>query len=417
MKCHYRWILLILYAISPILVHGTELGRPDHQSLSILLVVIAICAEWSLRTEPTRNWSIISGAAWALAIWVTAYEPLLLLLLLLMSAVGRTRRGELMLIEDRHLLVGNHRRSGWIVFSAIILIAVIIERRVPSLSIFQGNEIFKHWSQNIGELTHVPFFDSIWFRWVGYMLVIAPVLIWLAWNKSSPRRVRPAADTSKKAIPIFGFVFLGGTYLLTIWQARWAYFFVIIFAILLPFLLEQIKSPIAVWIAFILSILPVLRDWDEHFWPNEIEYLRRVEQRRESAQLRDLAANLKSPERRPFLAPWWISPEIVYWSGQPAAAGSSHESLDGIADSARFFLAEDWEIGRGILIKHETVWVLAYDSERLIENSSAILGKPVANRPQTVCFVLDRTPARAPQFLNFSVQNGVGKLYRVVSNR
>ena len=44
MKFRYRWAMLILYAISPILVHGTELGRPDHQSLLILLVVIAICA-------------------------------------------------------------------------------------------------------------------------------------------------------------------------------------------------------------------------------------------------------------------------------------------------------------------------------------------------------------------------------------
>jgi len=49
MRFRYRWVMLILYAISPILVHGTALGRPDHQSLSILLVTIAICAEWSSR--------------------------------------------------------------------------------------------------------------------------------------------------------------------------------------------------------------------------------------------------------------------------------------------------------------------------------------------------------------------------------
>ena len=49
-KFRYRWVMLILYAISPILVHGTELGRPDHQSLLILLVAIAICAEWSSQT-------------------------------------------------------------------------------------------------------------------------------------------------------------------------------------------------------------------------------------------------------------------------------------------------------------------------------------------------------------------------------
>ena len=54
MKFRYRWVMLILYAISPILVHGTELGRPDHQSLLILLVAIAICAGWSSQTLQAR---------------------------------------------------------------------------------------------------------------------------------------------------------------------------------------------------------------------------------------------------------------------------------------------------------------------------------------------------------------------------
>jgi len=57
MKFRYRWVMLSLYAVSPILVHGTQLGRPDHQSLSVLLVTIAICAEWGLRSEPAPGWS------------------------------------------------------------------------------------------------------------------------------------------------------------------------------------------------------------------------------------------------------------------------------------------------------------------------------------------------------------------------
>src|SRR5215216_2625957 len=55
MKFEYRWVLLILYALSPILVHGIELGRPDHQSLAMLLVTIAICAEWSSRTKAAET--------------------------------------------------------------------------------------------------------------------------------------------------------------------------------------------------------------------------------------------------------------------------------------------------------------------------------------------------------------------------
>ena len=55
MKFRYRWVMLILYAISPILVHGTELGRPDHQSLLILLIAIAICAELEFANSAGRQ--------------------------------------------------------------------------------------------------------------------------------------------------------------------------------------------------------------------------------------------------------------------------------------------------------------------------------------------------------------------------
>src|SRR5207244_5341110 len=79
MKFRYRWVMLILYAISPILVHGTELGRPDHQSLLMLLVTISICAEWTLQNEPSQALAIVNGIAWGLALRVSFYEPIILL--------------------------------------------------------------------------------------------------------------------------------------------------------------------------------------------------------------------------------------------------------------------------------------------------------------------------------------------------
>jgi len=105
MRFRYRWVMLVLYATSPILVHGTELGRPDHQSLSMLLVAIAICAEWSsgcgearaieanrpnLRTS--RRWSIVSGIAWGLAIWNSAYESLVVFLLVTVVSALENRQ-------------------------------------------------------------------------------------------------------------------------------------------------------------------------------------------------------------------------------------------------------------------------------------------------------------------------------------
>jgi len=392
MKFRYRWVMLIVYAISPVLVHGTELGRPDHQSLVMLLVTVAICAEWTSRSESSTQWSALSGTTWGLALWVSFYEPLVLFAIVV--AVN--------LLRDRRSLFAKYWRAGWICFAAILAIALLIERRVPSISIFHSAEIFENWTRTIGELVHVSPANPIWLRWTGYLLLVAPLLIWLGLRKGT-------------LLPPTVLALLVATCGLTIWQARWAYFFVLLFAVALPVLLEPIKSRTAVWIAFVMSIVPILRDWDTKLWPDEAEYVRRIEQRNESMQLRDLALNLQSSENRPFVAPWWLSPSIAYWSGQPGVAGSSHESLSGIADSARFFLAEDWRSAREILENRKVTWVITCDSEPVAKNSSAILKRAVPPRP--LCYVLDRTPAQVPRFLVFSAQNGIGKLYRTAVKR
>ncbi|HEY6069797.1 MAG TPA: hypothetical protein VIU85_00380 [Chthoniobacterales bacterium] len=389
LKFVYRWSLLILYALSPILVHGTELGRPDHQSLLILFVAIGVCAEWILQSEPSRNWSVVSGFAWALALWVSFYEPLILLGLIVVTS----------LTKDRQRLVGLHRRTGWIVFAVIIVFAFLIERRIPSLSIFQSGAAFQNWARSIGELAHVSPLNRIWFVWAGYMIVLAPILIWISIRK-------------RTAPPFSLLVLLVATFGLTIWQARWSYFFVLIFAIALPSLLVSVKSRVAVWLALTLSILPVLDFWDAQVWPNETELARRVERRNESVQMRDLAATIRSDQTRAFLAPWWWSPAISYWSGQPGIAGSSHESLSGIAESALFYLSEDPRAAREILRNRRVEWVFAYDWEQVGQNSANLLGTPLPER--NIGRVLDRTPGQAPAFLVLSGQNGTAKLFRFV---
>ena len=162
-------------------------------------------------------------------------------------------------------------------------------------------------------------------------------------------------------------------------------------------------------------MFPILRDWDERFWPNEAQLAGRVERRIESAQIRDLALSLRSAEVHPFLAAWWLSPSIAYWSGQPGVAGSSHESLNAIEESARFFLSENLEQAHEILEKRHVVWILAYDSDRVAQNSAAVLNQAVPLRP--LCRVLYQTPSQAPPFLIFSAQNPTCKLYRVAVER
>jgi hypothetical protein len=437
MKFRYRWVLLILYAISPILVHGTELGRPDHQSLVVLLVTVAICGEWGLQnlrarcfpnglkgdSGPSsanlkaggpktalpcvagdairesriawqqRAWSVAAGVAWAVAIWVSAYEPLVLFLIMMATAFVLNRRAVFM----------RDRRAGWILFAATIAIAFAIELRLPSFAILHPNGHLKNWAHTIGELAHVSPMNAVWLNWCGYLLFVAPALIWMT------VRTRKEGAHGAGALPTY--VLLIATYILTIWQARWGYFFVLIFALALPGLLAPIKSGAAVWIAFVLSMFPILRDWDERLWPNPRQIAERVERRIESAQIRDLAVSLRSPEVHPFLAPWWLSPSIAYWSGQPGVAGSSHESFNGIEESARFFLSENFQEARDILEKRHVAWVFACDSTRVAENSAAILNEPVPGQPLTR--VLDRTPSQAPPFLIFLAQTPACKLYRV----
>jgi hypothetical protein len=421
--------MLILYAISPILVQGTELGRPDHQSLSILLVAIAICAEWRSRIKAADTaastdldkWSIVSGVAWGLAIWNSAYESLVLFLLVIVLQLACHA-----VAQQRRVLGGKRaphsgaatpksRRAGWVCFVLIIAIALLIERRVPSLSVLHSNGIFRNWAHTIGELAHISPVNPIWLRWCGYLLLVAPFLIWISirTRRDGAHPFDFAQGRLGRALPVY--VLLIATYFLTIWQARWGYFFVLIFALALPALLAPIKSPAAVWIAFVLSIFPILRDWDERLWPSETQLAARVERRNESAQLRELALSMQSPDVHPFLAPWWLSPSIAYWSGQPGVAGSSHESLNSIADSARFFLSEDLQEAIEILQNHRVAWVCAYDSDRVAQNSAAVLNQELPLHP--LCRVLDRTPSQAPPFLIFSAQTAAFKLYRIAVER
>src|SRR5262249_4380823 len=242
--------------------------RPDHQSLLILLVAIAICAEWSLQNlQPAntpidaksetyvqsrvRAWSLFSAATWALAIWVSAYEPLLLFLIM---------TGTIFFVNNE-ALSARPRRAGWILFAAISVAALVIEQRIPSFAIFQSSTIFKNWAGTIGELGHVSPSNPIWLRWCGYLLLFTPFLIWMNIRRYGARGLRGP--------PVY--VLLIATYFLTIWQARCGYFFVLIFVLVLPALLAPIKSGAAVWIAVVLSMFPILRDWDERLWPNEAQ--------------------------------------------------------------------------------------------------------------------------------------------------
>jgi hypothetical protein len=323
-----------------------------------------------------------------LSLWISLYEPLILLAALAVCAGA-----------FRGKFFASHRRIGWLAFVLVLSVAAVIERRGLALPALDDGTVFRNWAGTIGELKSVGLNDGIWLHWLGYGVILAPLLLWLGWKKESSR-VPPAI-----------LVLLAVTFLLTIWQARWGYFFAAVFVLTIPAQIAGIRPR---WLAgpvFILLLLPVLRDWDERLWPDESHLAARLQDRREHVEWRQAARSLGSDRTESFLAPWWLAPSAVYWSGQPAVAGSSHESLPGIADSARFFLATDDAIAREILMRRGVRTVLVGHADEVAENSAAILAVAIPRQP--LCAVLDATPSQAPRFLVLTGQNEAGKIFRV----
>jgi hypothetical protein len=379
-----RYAMLLLYALSAIIVHGTALGRPDQQALLIVMLLVALAAEARLQERPSRGWGITSGVAWGLALWVSLYEPLILLLVLLfaLALTAPSQFGE------------PSRRLGWGILLGIVIFAALVERRLPE---WPGSEPFlASWSGTIGELRPVSLTNPAWLHWSGGLLLFAPLL--LPW--ALRRRLLSWAFVSLAAV----------CFLLTLWQARAGYFFATVFLFTVPAQLELVRPRWLAAGAVAVVLLPLLFFWDRSFWPEETA-ARRMAERSALAQWRTVASSLGEGEEGAILAPWWLAPATAYWSGQPVVAGSSHESLPGIVASARFFLATVPEEAAEILRQRKVKWVLSDEGERVATNSAAILGRPVP--AGALGFKLERTPSQVPFFLRFTGKNGSAVLYEV----
>jgi hypothetical protein len=91
--------------------------------------------------------------------------------------------------------------------------------------------------------------------------------------------------------------------------------------------------------------------------------------------------------------------------------GSSHESIEGIVETAKFFATLIAEEAMQIIDRHNVIWIVSYDADRVAQNSAQILGNPVPKN--AFCYLLDRRPSEAPIFLRLIAQTGHFKLFRV----
>lgn len=386
----YRYATLLLVTISPILVHGFLLGRPDHQSLILFLVGAALGAELALWTRAkSRAWSFVSAVCWALALWTSLFEPFILLLAVLLCRV---------LVLG--LKAGKIREPGALAaFFAILGLALLFDGWHPPPTDPIIREFFPRWSRTIGELNHLNFTQL--FPWTGWLLPIVPLLLFFRFGREK--------DRVCLALGLLVVLAIG----LSLWYARWGYFLALVFALSLPWALAKVPNRPLVWLIFLASLWPAAAEWQKQLFPSPARKAALAEARQDNILLRETARALISPERYIILAPWWLSPALAYWSGQRCVAGSSHQSLPGTVDSARFYLATDPAAAREILQRRKVAYVVVYEPSRVLGNSAQIL--EATPRQGSMGKALYDQPFAAPPWLRLAYRNPYFKVYEFVT--
>lgn len=352
---------LLVLAVSPIAVQGFLLGRPDHQSLLMLLFVGALMAE--VRLWSGSGGGILSAIAWGLALWVSLFEPAILLGAVLLARLAARRL-----------------RLRWkpvAVFFGILILAGMWD----GFRVAPFDERFSRWALNIGELRGGSL--ALFCSWAGWLVLPAPALL-------IGRFLRTRDPASLLFAGLLALL-IG----LAFWHVRWGYFLACAYALSLPFLLPIFRWRPLAWAVFLLSLWPVARDWDERLFPDNAAFQARGEAVADAVTLRDAALRLRGLPAGGVIAPWWLSPAVVWWSGQPCVGGTSHQSLPGIADTAAFYLAEG-EGSSEILRRRQVRYVIAYEPERVVSNSAQILGSPSPENP--LATRLYREPSAVPGF-------------------
>jgi hypothetical protein len=359
------WMAPLLLAVSPALVHATVFGRPDHQSLLVFTLGIALVAEHRMLVQPGRFWTILGGVMWGLGLWVSLFEPLILLVANCLLGIGFARGAW-----------KNRARIVWAVcLFAVVVFAYAVEGIPYAMPDMQFRDAFVRWGDSIGELRGLGGIEAFGY-WLGALIWIAPVALWICFH----REIGPGRGWLKVAGGLAAF-----TVILTYWQVRWSPYAVLSFALMTPWMLSVPKQAWQGALAGLLALIPVANEWQQSLDLSVEESEGKYLDRSERINARLAADRMRAPEVLPFIAPWWLSPSLAYWSGQPAVAGSGHEGISGILDTARFFLATDPVQARAILNKRGVRLVVASDSARAIQNSVDVLGvaappKPLAER-------------------------------------
>ncbi len=408
LRLPYGWWVLGLLAVSPALLHAFAFGRPDHQSLVLLFCGAGLLVEILGYVEPGRQrWEWASGLCWGLAFWVSWFEPLVLL------GLVWGVRGGLALSERGAQPGGVHAFGSWrsYVLTGLIALGVLVLEGLPGTGLpseLQG--AFFRWSAAIGELQSANPWGLLarWGGWATWM-VWPGLVVALAWRSRSGGGTR-----SILWLWLVLWVVLAA---LTAWHIRWGYFLVLVSLLALPWALAWLRWRWLGYLVLLAGFWPLAAELERTLFPEGAARVQREDQILEMRQLRQAAGFLREQPPGGLLATWWQTPALVYWSGHPGVGGSSHQSLPGNLLAAEVFLAaspEELLRAQAVLRERRVRYLLMGDSGRTLAQARLLLPERVRlGEESPLGQILDRSPSRAPAWLEPLLLSPAMKIYRV----
>ncbi|MCE0499592.1 MAG: hypothetical protein LV481_16760 [Methylacidiphilales bacterium] len=352
-----RALLIIGSAALPAIVWGTACGRPRHQSLILALVAVALTAEyerWHLELFEKRAWNVAAGIVWGLACWTSLFEPAIILTLLVVyNLIVRRRESRGFLVSFGLVMLAMLLVEGGHVFSSIVNIYSL----TPEYRRYALN-----WLSTISEVNGMSFVGFI--NNITLIVIILPLIAWRLFARAGDRRT-----------DLFLVLITTLLMIVTALQTRWLYYATLgeLFLIARYCQIEPLRwSRVVVLVIFFAGLA------DANY--EQVTYAKAMEPNLPSVELAEIARSIDQPGG--IMAPWWLSPGLLYFSGQPIVTGSSHCGISGIVAGAKFFASTSWPDAEQILRERRVRWIVVYIDDPpqyvpiypVLNNSRHILG-------------------------------------------
>ena len=353
-----RVVFLIGSAALPAFIWATACGRPRHQSLILALMAMGLTAEyerWQIELTPKRAWNIFAGIVWGLACWTSLFEPaVVVIVLVLFNLIVRRRENPAFLASFGTVVLAMMLLEGGHIFSNIFNIYSL----TPEYRRYALN-----WLGTIAEVQPVDFAGMM--QRMTLILLILPVLAWRLW----PRAHGNAGNTTDALLILLTLLLT----ILTTLQSRWIYYASLgeLFLIVRYFQIAPMR-----WTRLVVLLIFLIGLADADY--TQIEGHAGAPANQPSLQLAEISRAIDQPGG--IMAPWWLSPGLLYFSGQPIVSGSSHCGISGIVASAKFYTATSWAEAERILQERRVRWIVVFDDSiyeyPLLNTSRGILGLP-----------------------------------------